>query len=254
MNYIFYVSDKAGTDNISYSYKMGTERDIAAQMAAGLGKCKVRRYTDYHGEYLNCDSVGIVFSSKRWGISLAVNSFLRSIRSSASTYVYAVAVNESITGSVDEGSVTCIRALEQLKNDFKGKLLNVETDIYIRSTDRVRKVLDVEYNMLNADSSAMYVKCMMNALLYHNLAELKSSTAVGGRYMYNLKGLQGGKTVRIEKVPERPEDYDFGSNPEKWVKLDNANNKNENQKEEHRLSNIFLDDDVFAEDKICRVI
>jgi hypothetical protein len=232
MNYIFYVSDKAGANNISYSYKMGTERDIAARMAEGLGSCKIRKYTDYHGEYMDCESVGIVFTSKRWGISLAVNSFFKSIRTSASTYVYAVAVNESVMGSVDADSVTSIKALEQIKNDFKGKLLDVETDIYIRSSDRVRRVVDTEYDMHNAGSSAKHVKCMMNALLYHNLIELKNSVAVDSRYMYNLRDLQSGRTMHIEK----PEHTD----------TKNADT--------HRLSNIFLDDDVFAEDKICRVI
>jgi hypothetical protein len=231
MNYIFYVSDKAG-DNISYSYKMGTERDIAARMAEGLGSCKIRKYTDYHGEYLDCESVGIVFTSRRWGISFAVNSFLKSIRTSSSTYVYAVAANESVSGSVDMDSVTSIKALRQLQNDLEGKLKDVETDIYIRSSDRVRSVVDTEYDMHRAGSSAMHVRCMMNALLYHNLIELRNSIAVSSRYMYNLKDLQSGRTVHVEK----PEHTEVKSN------------------DTHRLSNVFLDDDVFAEDKICRVI
>lgn len=253
MNYIFYVSDKAGADNISYSYKMGTERNIADRMAEGLGKCRIKKYTDYHGECLDCESVGIVFSSKRWGISLAVNSFLKSLRTSESTYVYAVAVNESITGSVDADSITSIKALEQLKSDFRGKLLNAETDIYIRSADRVRRVVDVEYNMLNAGSSAMHVKCMMNALLYHNLMELRNSATVGGRYMYNLKALQRGKTIHIES--EKSEDKSEEKREKKYTNTpDNRMKREQNPESVHRLSNIFLDDDIFAEDKKCRVI
>jgi histidinol phosphatase-like enzyme len=251
MNYIFYVSDKAGVNNISYSHKMGTERDIAARMAEGLGSCRIRKYTDYHGEYMDCESVGIVFSSKRWGLSLAVNSFLKSIRTSAATYVYAVAVNETLAGSVDADSITSIKALEQIKNDFKGRLLDVEKDIYIRSNDRVRTVVDTEYDMLNATSSAKHVKCMMNALLYHNLNELKNSVAVGSRYMYNLRDLQSGRTIHVEKLPENAQDYEFRDTPDSWIRLEHTKTQNDDT---HRLSNVFLDDDVFAEDKICRVI
>jgi hypothetical protein len=246
MNYIFYVSEKAGADNISYSHKMGTERDIAARMAEGLGSCKIRKYTDYHGEYLDCESVGIVFTSRRWGISLAVNSFLKSIRSSSSTYVYAVAVNESLAGSVDSDSVTSIKALRQLQSDFEGKLLNAETDIYIRSSDRVRRVVDTEYDMHNAASSALHVKCMMNALLYHNIKELRNSISVGSRYTYDLKQLKNGKTVHVEKNVE-----DLKFEADKWITIEH---EDLNGKDIHPLSNVFLDDDIFAEDKICRVI
>jgi DNA repair protein RadC len=173
---------------------------------------------------------------------------LKSLRTSESTYVYAVAVNESITGSVDTDSITSIKALEQLKSDFRGKLLNTETDIYIRSADRVRSVVDVEYDMLNAGSSAMHIKCMMNALLYHNLMELRNSAAVGGRYMYNLKALQSGKTIHIEPEIREKQHTDTLDNR---TKREQADMESENSR---RLSNIFLDDDIFAEDKICRVI
>jgi hypothetical protein len=209
---------------------MGTERTIAARMAEGLGRCKIRKYTDYHGEYMDCESLGIVFPSRRWGLSLAVDSFFKSIITSSSTYVYAVAVNESLTGRVNEDSFSSIKALEQLKNDINVRLLNPETDIYIRSNDRVREVVDAEYDMRRSDNSALNVRCMMNALLYHNLVEFKNSIAVGNRYMYNLKELQNGKTMHVEPV-----------------------NKDETEGK-HRLSNVFLDDDIFAEDKICRVI
>lgn len=75
-NYIFYVSDYIDV-SAGHAWKMDCRQAMTEQMVQNLPNCKVMKYTEYHGECLDADSVGILFPSKMWGISLAVYAFYR---------------------------------------------------------------------------------------------------------------------------------------------------------------------------------
>ena len=74
-NYIFYVSDYIDV-SAGHAWKMDCRQAMTEQMVQNLPNCKVMKYTEYHGECLDADSVGILFPSKMWGISLAVYACL----------------------------------------------------------------------------------------------------------------------------------------------------------------------------------
>ncbi len=78
-NYIFYVSDYVDVC-AGHAWKMDRRRAMTEQMEETLSNCKVMKYTEYHGETLDAESVGILFPSKTWGISLAVYAFLQNLR------------------------------------------------------------------------------------------------------------------------------------------------------------------------------
>lgn len=237
MNYVFYVSDTDRVNDYAFSYKMGTERDIAYQMAGSLGKCVVKKYTEYAGERIQGESVGIVFPARRWGISFAVNAFLQNLEIMKGTYIYAVAVGECISGNVSSDRIGSIKFLVQFKRAFTKKFIDMEKDIYVRCTDRVRSIEDTEYTRLRISGCEGHVRCILNGLLYHNLSELEN-------------------TLPMKKVYDNSEvKKEIGRHHTKAVTEDKGMaGRIDTQYVMHKLSNIFLDDDIFAEDKLCRVI
>lgn len=228
MNYVFYVTDKDGINDISFSYKMESERDIACQIAGSLRKCIVRKYIEYDGELLDADSVGIVFPSRSWGISFAVDEFMQHLRIGKNTYVYAVAAGEKATLDYANKNMRETKVLTQIKRTCRRSLGCTDSDIYIRSLDRTRRLEDTEYNMFTSDSIYDDVRYILNGLLYHNLCELEESILVDERQNTSKKI------------------FDISAAYTK-TSVDNSHSR-------YRLSNIFLDDDIFAEDKLCRVI
>lgn len=227
MNCVFYVTDKDGKNDISYSHKMESERDIACQIAASLGKCIVKKYTEYDGELLEVNSVGIVFPSRSWGISFAVDEFLRHLRIGKNTYVYAVAAGEKAT--VDYNNYLMeTKAVAQIKRTCRRSLGCKDSDIYIRSVDRTRMLKDTEYNMFSSSSLYDDIRYIMNGLLYHSLSELEDSAVIEA----------------AQNVSRKIFDINAGF----------AKSVSEKTHTRYKLSNIFLDDDIFAEDKLCRVI
>lgn len=225
MNYVFYVSDMDAYNDTSYSYKMESERDIAFQISRGLGKCIVQKYTEYNGELIDADSVGIVFPSRRWGMSIAVYTFLQNIKVTKNTYIYAVAAGENVSGKVDLCSMMGIKTLDQIKRALSRRFICTGKDIYVRCTDRERSIEDTEYNMFGVSSCDNNIKCILNGLLFKNLEQLENSVPMEDVVPYSVKKVVLMNDRRVE--PKR---------------------------KTYKLTNIFLDDDVFAEDKLCRVI
>lgn len=114
-NYIFYVSDYIDV-SAGHAWKMDCRQAMTEQMVQNLPNCKVMKYTEYHGECLDADSVGILFPSKMWGISLAVYAFLQNLRVSASTYVYAVAMGEVLSAEVNGTANVRMETLGQFQD------------------------------------------------------------------------------------------------------------------------------------------
>lgn len=250
MNYVFYVSDLDRVNDYAFSYKMGTERDIAYQMSSGLRKCVVKKYTEYAGEYIDGDSVGVVFPARRWGISFAVNAFLQSLRVKKGTYIYAVAVGECISGRVCTELISSIKSLEQFKRAFSRRFSDMNKDIYVRCTDRARTIEDTEYNRLGISRCDGHIRCILNGLLYHSLAELEQTLPMKSEYSTSKKT----DTVHISDI-RRAEVVHMDNGPDMVVREKKENDtRRDTQYVMRKLTNIFLDDDIFAEDKLCRVI
>ena len=133
-NYIFYVSDYIDV-SAGHAWKMDCRQAMTEQMVQNLPNCKVMKYTEYHGECLDADSVGILFPSKMWGISLAVYAFLQNLRVSASTYVYAVAMGEVLSAEVNGTANVRMETLGQFQDIFERRRLGDISDIYIRCID-----------------------------------------------------------------------------------------------------------------------
>ena len=120
------------------------------------------------------------------------------------------------------------KALAQIKRTCRRSLGCKDSDIYIRCFDSTRKLEDTEYNMFSSDSIYDDVRYILNGLLYHNLCELEESMVYDTR----------------QNISKRIFDISVA-----YTKTSADNNHSR-----YRLSNIFLDDDIFAEDKLCRVI
>ena len=62
-NYIFYVSDYIDV-SAGHAWKMDCRQAMTEQMVQNLPNCKVMKYTEYHGECLDADSVGILVNNQ----------------------------------------------------------------------------------------------------------------------------------------------------------------------------------------------
>ena len=221
MNYVFYVTDEMDAMPLSGRLrKMDAGREVVEHIRNGMKHCTVLKYTDYMGENLEACSVGIVFPAHSWGISLAIQSFLMSLRIGKDTYVYGVAIGEHL----DYKSNSSIKIIEQFKREIEKKHLNRKSDIYIRCRDIRRdafsdgvSVIEDEYYSLEDKISVI-----LDGLLYHCYDEIKNKPRI--EKQYNEFGLNYG--------------YSF----EKTGRT------------KSRLNNIYLDDSMFAGVRFSKVI
>ena len=231
MNYVFYVCDMDVVPVSGHLGKMETERDIASHISRGLGKCIVKKYTEYDGTRLDAESVGIVFPARMWGVSLAVYSFLQHIRVSKRTRVYAVAVGECLSAETDFTGGARIGNLEQFMKLFKKYNLGDESGVYIRCIDSKRYVKDTERRIMLENDIAVRIDHIMDGLLFYNVADMKYQIPVEEkRENYEYYREEPEKEEVKEKFPVRM--------PEKKL----------------RLANIFLDESMLEGVRLCRVM
>jgi hypothetical protein len=165
-NYIFYVSDYIDV-SAGHAWKMDCRQAMTEQMVQNLPNCKVMKYTEYHGERLDADSVGILFPSKMWGISLAVYAFLQNLRVSASTYVYAVAMGEVLSAEVNGTANVRMETLGQFQDIFERRRLGDISDIYIRCIDYKREFTTTEEKLMRSVTTAERIADGGTAFLQH---------------------------------------------------------------------------------------
>jgi len=132
-NIIFYVSDMEELPATGHFRKMDAGREIAMHISRGLNNTKLRKYTQYDGGILEANSVGIVFPTHMWGISLAVYSFVKHLRVSTGTYVYAVVVGESMSASVDATLTRRLGSMERFNRIFMEQGFGNEENIYVQN-------------------------------------------------------------------------------------------------------------------------
>lgn len=230
MNKVFYVSDM-DMSNGNHFRKMETEKSIASHIASGMKNCDIERFSDYNGEMINADSVGIVIPAHRWGISLALVSFIKNLKISAKTYVYAIVFGEDVRGDITKNGNSVLKSIEQIKKAFAEKIEKICPDIFVKSSDRIRSVAFTEYKMRNQESLPKMLECILNGLLFHRFDELKTMDSVS-----NKDALVANHFIKPEKSKS------------------NVINISDTVYQAARMSNIFLDDELFAGVKLCQVI
>lgn len=220
MNYVYYVSDdmdimpKAG-----HFRKMDAEREIANLIGKEMDKCKIMKYTEYQGDIHGECSVGIVFPAHNWGISLAVYSFMQSLRLEKSTYLYAIAVGESL----EYDSNNQIKVLEQFRRVVDKKNLDKKPDIFVRCAEikrNVRNEIMTSRAAKDAPVGKVVISSILENLLFHNFDEIRNKPRI--QKQFNEYGLN--YSYSVQKPGQR------------------------------RLGNIYLDDSMFAGVRFCRVM
>ncbi len=229
-NYIFYVSDYVDV-SAGHAWKMDCRQAMTEQMVQNLPNCKVMKYTEYHGERLDADSVGILFPSKMWGISLAVYAFLQNLRVSASTYVYAVAMGEVLSAEVNGTANVRMETLGQFQDIFERRRLGDISDIYIRCIDYKREFTTTEEKLMRSVTTAERIANVMEGLLFYSMKAVKEQKLqiVADKRM----------PVRVKHAAEKNEEA-----PVVQTKILPMPN----------IKNVFLDDDLLSEVRICQAM
>lgn len=229
-NIIFYVSDLEDTPISGHFRKMDAGREIVNHITRSISGSVIRKYTEYGGEMIEADSVGIVFPAHTWGISLAVLTFLSHLKIRRGTYIYAVAVGESISGDVDYTIYDRVKLLEQFQKIFSKKSQGCESDIFVRCIDRKRSHGSTEEALRIEKDKIMNIKHVLSGLLFHTLDSISS----------------------MEKLDEDDRYYEeTKSKKSNIIPIDaysTARSKNIS------LSNIYLDEDVFRGVRLCQVM
>lgn len=222
MNYVFYVTDEMEAISLAGRFrKMDAGREVAEHIKNDMKRCTVLKYTEYSGERLAADSVGIVFPAHSWGISLAIYSFMQNLRVDKDTYLYAVCVGEHL----DYESANHFKIIEQFKRVIEKKCLNRKSDIFIRCKSIKRELsreYDEGYDSLGFENVEKKISGILDGLLYHSFDDLKNKPHI--EKQYNEFGLNYGysfeKTGRVKS----------------------------------KLNNIYLDDSMFAGVRFSKVI
>ena len=243
-NYIFYVSDYVDMA-AGHAWKMDRRQAMTEQMERCLPNCKVMKYTEYRGELLQAESVGILFPSKMWGISLAVYAFLQNLKVSETTYVYAVAMGEILSAEVNGTADVRMETLGQFQDIFERRRLGSIADIYIRCIDYKRTFVTTEERLMSSISISDRIQDVLEGLLFYSMKDIKEQKLerVSDRWRMPEEPMQAAMS-RVEK-PRKAEQAKTASGKktvsEKIVSMPN-------------LGNVFLDDDLLSEVRICQAM
>ncbi len=229
-NYIFYVSELEDTPLKGHFRKMDAGIEIVEHIKRSVPGSKVMKYTEYGGEVISADSVGIVFPAHTWGISLAVLTFLSHLKFRRGTYVYAVAVGETLSGDVDYTVCERMKLLEQFERIFSKKSMGCKSDIFVRCIDRKRLHGSTEENLRGETDKVKSIKHVLSGLLFHTLDSISSMERLDEDDRY----YEGTKSKKSNIIPI-----------EAYTQTRSRNIS---------LSNIYLDEDVFRGVKICQVM
>ena len=110
------------TNMIYYFTGTGNSLQIANDVASILGKTTVRKIAEYDGSEVVTDTLGIVFPVYMWGLPLILVDFIKQIKVSESTYIYAIANYGGLPG----------KALEQCQDLLKERGLHLSSGYLIQ--------------------------------------------------------------------------------------------------------------------------
>ncbi len=226
MNLVFYVCDTDTDYRSEHIRKMDAGRAIALHLQKGLNNCLVKKYTEYEGEMLSCDSVGLVVPAYRWGLSLAVYSFLQNLRVSSKTYVYISVVGETLSECSDKNIDIRLLNLNTLRKKFMKNKLGSDKDIYVRCIDIPRSVDYTEMKLNRQEAVEMSIEKILSGLLMYNIKSFESIS--GGLDDRNVQRNMDSREAAVEKS---------GANTVR-----------------KRLNNVYLDEDMLAGVRLCRAL
>lgn len=225
MNYVFYVCDSMPQSG--HFRKMDAEYEIATHIKNGLKNCIVKKYTEYEGNIIDAQSVGVVFPTYSWGASLSVYSFLQNLRVSENTHLYAVVLGEKMTFSSGDYTTVKNKIIDRVNNMRLRHGLIGLSDIYLRSNECTRVTKSLEELVRGQNNIKTYIKYIMESLLLHNIDSLDENA------------IQNKKSERFIEPVKLASDHKV---------------RQEKKKEPLKLSNVFLDDSMFEGVKLCQVM
>ncbi len=220
-NHVFYMSDIETVPDRGHFTKMDKEKDIAALIERQLDYCKVSKSIDYDGELICGDSLGLIFPVHSYGISIAVYSFISRLRVAKGTYVYAVCVGEKLDVAADTKRL--IASLE--KRGLGGAF-----DVYVRCKNIRRDTAYTEEILRQNMDTRSRIETVMRGILCYSVGRINNENTV-------LISEAKRQTSLINSA------YD--------LVLPEVNNV---VKRTPRLSNVFLDEDMLAGVRLCRVM
>ena len=109
-------------NTIYYFTGTGNSLQIANDLAVQIGECKLQKITEYKGDNISGNTVGIVFPVYNWGIPLIIHEFLEKLNVSRDTYLYVVANYGGLAG----------KALDQCKEILERRDLTLSAGFLIR--------------------------------------------------------------------------------------------------------------------------
>lgn len=233
VNYIFYVSDYFDVSS-GHVWKMDAKQAMIDEMQKNLPNCKVQKYTEYHGECLDGSSVGIVFPSHMWGISLAVYSFLQNLRVGKDTYVYAVAIGEVLSGDVDGTANLRVKTLQQFRDIFEKRKLGTIADIYIRCIDYRRELTTTEEKLMRAVQIDERIRDVMEGILFYRISDVQHE---------KLRSISEKEPV-VEIYEKKESDRKTSEKKDSETKVVSM----------PVIRNLFLDDELLSEVRICQAM
>lgn len=225
MNYVFYVCDMDDLPSSGHFRKMDAGREIAAHIDRMLPDCIVKKYTEYNGEVISADSVGIIVPAHRWGISLPVYAFLNNIRVSEGTYVYVTVVGETLSECSVKTMTKRLGFISSLRKQITKKGLCTDRDIFVRCIDTYRSLEYTETVIKEKYTVDKKLECIMNGL-----------------FMYNIEELETREDIFIEKQNEKARRSTMTD-----LELRDSTYKGE-------IDNVYLNEDVLEGIRLCRVI
>lgn len=232
---IFYVSDRQTLPIMGHFWKMDAGCEITEHISQGIRGCEVLKYTEYDGSVQDAESVGVVFPVHMWGSSFAVCEFLKRLRVHRNTYVYAVAVGETLSKHAEDD----MNSLRDFGRIFIQKGFGTEADIYVRFVDRKRMGLSTEECMHRDFSVSTNVRFILNGMRYHSMESIRKEQA-------EAHGMQRTHNDMM---------YATKADDERILDLyDNRENYRRVSDRKLVLNNIFLDERILQGVRLCRGI
>ena len=229
-NYIFYISDMETLPDTGHFRKMEKEKEIAEHINRGIGECTILKSTDYDGEVICADSVGIVFPLHSFGISLAVYSFLSGLRISETTYVYAIVAGEKIDISYKMKNHSNLNSFIRL---FEKKGFGTKEDVFVRLKNMKRTTEGTEESIRYSSDMKERIVAIMKGLLFYSLGDVDSVAALPESRTKNNRN----------QVNSAFDIVDFEDAAAETVRT-----------KSFTLSNVFLDENMLAGVRLCRVM
>lgn len=240
---VYYVSDTMSLSSSGHVRKMDAGREIAGYICREMHNAGPMKYTEYNREKISARSVGIIFPAYIWGCSLAVYSFLQQLRGriGEDTYVYAVAVGESLSGSMLETVHRRMYSLGEFRRIFVKCGLGTEADIYVRCIDAAGNAGRETAVGQGERRDMENLRSILSALLFCDMETLSANSR--SSVMQAIAASDAASALSEEGTSLQGESSAAEVNPSSVF----ASRK-------RKLENVFLDESMLSGVRMCRVM